>query len=175
MADYSRYSDLKVETTDGIATVTLNRPERLNAFSLEMHHELEDVLVELDRDEQVNAIVLTGAGRAFSAGGDLRGMQERANDPSIRHAPTASGRKLIMNLLELQQPIIAAVNGDAVGLAANIALFCDVIIAAENARIGDPHVRVGLVAGDGGAIIWPALVGVARAKPESTEGHRWTA
>jgi enoyl-CoA hydratase len=164
MVDYSRYQYLKVEKAEGVATVTLNRPERLNAIDRQLHEELEDVLVDLGRDEEVNAIVLTGAGRAFSAGGDIRGMQERLKEPPLKHIPTGRGRRIILNLLELDKPIIAAVNGDAVGLGATVALFCDVIIASETARIGDPHVRVGLVAGDGGAVIWPLLVGVARAK-----------
>lgn len=164
MADYSRYANLTVETAERVATVTFNRPERLNAFNRELHEELENVLVDLNGDEEVNAVVLTGAGKAFSAGGDLKAMQASQGEPIVRRAPTGRGRRLIMNLLELQQPIIAAVNGDAVGVAATVALFCDVVIASETARIGDPHVRVGLVAGDGGAIIWPALVGAARAK-----------
>ena len=164
MADYSRFKNLMVNVAERVATVTLNRPERLNAISHELHQDLEEVLVELNGDEGVNAIVLTGAGRAFSAGGDLRGMQADANSRTLRYTPTGNSRRLIHNILELQQPIIAAVNGDAVGLGATLALFCDVIIASEDARIGDPHVRVGLVAGDGGAIIWPALIGVAKAK-----------
>jgi enoyl-CoA hydratase len=76
----------------------------------------------------------------------------------------ANARRLIQNMLMVEQPIIGAINGDAVGLGATIALFCDVVIAAEKARFGDPHVKVGIVAGDGGAIIWPALIGVSRAK-----------
>lgn len=164
MPDYSRYQFLKVEKQDGLAIVTLNRPDRLNAIHPPMHLEVEDVWVDLDRDPEVRAIVLTGAGRAFCAGGDIQGMRERGFDPVRGIAPTRGGRHLIRNMLEVEAPIIAAVNGDAVGLGATLALFCDVIFAARNARIGDPHVRVGLVAGDGGAVIWPLLCGVARAK-----------
>ena len=163
MPDYVGLANLTVEKADTIATVTLNRPDKLNAFNWEMHQELDDVFVDLGRDEEVNAIVLTGAGKAFSAGGDIQAMQDKGNQPTAFGLP-GIGRSLIRNLLEVPQPIIAAVNGDAVGLGATVALFCDVIIASETARIGDPHVRVGLVAGDGGAIIWPALVGVAKAK-----------
>ena len=165
MADYSKYVDLTVDNVDRVATVTLNRPDRLNAINHPgLHDELENVMLDLAADREVNAIVITGAGRAFSAGGDIAAMQQRANNPTLADLPTGYGRKLILNLLEVQQPVIAAVNGDAVGLGATLALFCDVIIASETARIGDPHVRVGLVAGDGGAIIWPALIGVAKAK-----------
>ncbi len=164
MVDYGRYKNLIVDKADKVATLTFNRPERLNAFNWELHSELEDVLLDLNVDEEVHAIVITGAGRAFSAGGDLKGMQDDLDQPPMKRIPMYHGRRLVMNLLEVRQPIIAAVNGDAVGVGATVALFCDVIMASETARIGDPHVRVGLVAGDGGAIIWPALVGVAKAK-----------
>ena len=165
MADYSRFTNLLVEKSDKIATVTLNRPESLNAIDRVTHKEVEEVWIELDGDEEVNAIVLTGAGRAFCAGGDMKNMSKRSDGVGgVTRNPTRGGRSLVMNMLEVRQPIIAAVNGDAVGLGATIALFCDVVIALETARIGDPHVRVGLVAGDGGAVIWPALIGVAKAK-----------
>ena len=165
MPDYTVYSDLTVEVADKVATVTLNRPDRLNAINFPgLHEELENVMLDLNADPEAHAIILTGAGRAFSAGGDIAGMKARAANPDLRYLPTGYGRRLILNMLEVQQPIIAALNGDAVGLGATLALFCDIIIAADTARVGDPHVRVGLVAGDGGAIIWPALIGVAKAK-----------
>jgi len=160
MVDYSGYRHIKVEKEKRVATLTLNRPEALNAIMEEMHGELEDVFVDLARDDEVNVIVVTGAGRAFCAGGDVKGMKV---DPFARVA-VIGARRLIHNMLEVEQPIIAALNGDTIGLGATIALFCDVIFAAEHARIGDPHVRVGLVAGDGGAVIWPLLVGLAKAK-----------
>jgi len=162
--DYRRYQVIKVEKAQGVATLTLNRPQALNAFDSALHTELEDVLEEVARDPEVNAVVLTGAGRAFCAGGDIRGMEARLKDPSAPRINMEGARRLINNLLGVEQPLIAAVNGDAVGLGATVALFCDVIYMAETARIGDPHVRVGLVAGDGGAVIWPLLVGPARAK-----------
>jgi len=163
MPEYSRYETLKIDVGDQVATVTLNRPERLNAVNDQMHRELEDLFGEISFDDAINAIVLTGAGRAFCAGGDIRGMDQRAREGS-RRIPLRSAKRLIQNMLEVEQPLISAVNGDAVGLGATIALFCDIIIAAENARLGDTHIKVGLVAGDGGAVIWPLLVGVAKAK-----------
>jgi len=167
MPDYSRYKYLKIEKDEGLLSLTLNRPEVLNAVNTEMHHELEDVLVDITRDDQVRAVLLTGAGRAFCAGGDARSMTSgefRELATATPSLPLGAARKLILNLLEVEQPIVAAVNGDAVGLGATLALFCDIVIAAENARFGDTHVKVGLVAGDGGAIIWPLLVGMAKAK-----------
>ena len=160
MVDYSRYRFLKVEKENRVATLTLNRPEARNAIMEEMHFELEDVFIDLARDDEVNAVVVTGAGRVFCAGGDVKQMKMDAFAPVV----LVGARRLIHNILDVEKPIIAALNGDAVGLGATIALFCDIIFAAENARIGDPHVSVGLVAGDGGAVIWPLLVGLAKAK-----------
>jgi enoyl-CoA hydratase len=163
MPDYSRYQTLSIDCADQIATVTLNRPEVLNAVNPQMHSELEALFTEIAYDDDLNAIVLTGAGRAFCAGGDIRGMDQRQRE-GTRRIPLRSAKRLIQNMLEVEQPIIGAINGDAVGLGATIALLCDIVIADEGARIGDPHVKVGLVAGDGGAVIWPLLVGIARAK-----------
>jgi enoyl-CoA hydratase/carnithine racemase len=163
MADYSRYETLNIDVVEQVATITLNRPEVLNAVNPQMHTELEELFGKIGYDDNINAIVLTGAGRAFCAGGDVKGMDQRARE-GARRIPLRSAKRLIQNMLDVEQPLIAAVNGDAVGLGATIALFCDMIIAAENARFGDTHVRVGLVAGDGGAVIWPLLVGVAKAK-----------
>ena len=163
MVDYSRYKTLKVEKREKVAIITLNRPEQLNAIGGEAHPEVVSIFEDLDKDEEVNSVIITGAGRAFSAGGDINLMQAMIKDPSLMIL-MSEPKKLVKNILNLRKPIIAAVNGDATGLGADLALYCDIIIAAENARIGDPHVRVGLVAGDGGCIIWPLLIGMCRAK-----------
>ena len=174
MTDYSHYECIRVEKADKLATVTLNRPDSLNAVNPQLHHELERIWVDLSEDSDVNAILLTGAGKAFCAGGDVKGMAARSGGEEKQrrfNLSPAGGRRLIQNLLEVEQPIIGAINGDAVGLGATIALFCDVIVASEKARFGDPHVRVGIVAGDGGAVIWPLLIGPARAKEFLMRGH----
>ena len=176
MTDYSGYGCIKVEKADKLATVTLNRPDSLNAVNPQLHHELERIWVDLAEDADVNAILLTGAGKAFCAGGDVKGMASRSSGGGEggqrRFALNPhGGRRLVQNMLEVEQPIIGAINGDAVGLGATIALFCDVIVASEKARFGDPHVRVGIVAGDGGAVIWPLLIGPARAKEFLMRGH----
>jgi enoyl-CoA hydratase len=161
------YETIIVEKEGGVATIMLNRPERLNAVDPTMHNELEELFGHINSDGDVNAIVLTGAGRAFCAGGDMRGAADSDPEENYRGAPVTFGRgprRLILNMLEVEAPIVAAVNGDAIGLGATLALLCDVIIASETARIADTHVRMGLVAGDGGALIWPLLVGVHRAK-----------
>lgn len=143
----------------GVAVVTMNRPEILNAINWAMHEELERVFVELDNDASIRGIVLTGAGRGFCSGGDQKSL-DKGKLPS----PTRSGRHLIRNMLEVEVPIIAAVNGVAVGLGATLALFCDVIFASPTARFADTHITAGVVAGDGGAVIWPLLMGPVRAK-----------
>lgn len=165
MVDYSRYQTLLVEQdAQGVALVTLNRPEKRNAVNDQMHRELEDIFVDLASDDTVRAVVLTGAGTAFCAGGDVEAMKTGTFRPRGPAVPFHEVRRLINNLLEVEQPIVAAVNGDGAGLGATLPLFCDIIVMAETARLADTHVRMGLVAGDGGVVIWPWLVGMARAK-----------
>ena len=166
MTDYTDFKGLKVEKSEGVAVLTLNRPERLNAIDRTTHAELENVFILLNEDSDVRAVLITGAGRAFCAGGDIKGMAERVDTGSQTQSVIRSGggKRLLQNILDLKVPLVAAVNGPAVGLGATIALFCDTVIMGESARIGDTHVSVGLVAGDGGAVIWPLLIGVSRAK-----------
>lgn len=165
--DYS-YETLLVDQQDTVLTMTLNRPEALNAVNSVMSGELEDFFRQVGHDADVNAVVITGAGRGFCSGGDIKAMDERggtmASTSRSMGAVSQSARHLIQNILWVEQPVICALNGVAAGLGATIALFCDVIYASDRARIGDTHVRAGLVAGDGGAVIWPLLVGVAKAK-----------
>ena len=165
--DYSRYQFIKVEKSETIAIVSINRPDARNAINREIHAELDHIWLELADDADTHVVILTGEGQAFSAGGDLKRLAERAGTEEGAQAALAlpgTGRRLLTNILDMQKPIIAAVNGDAIGLGATLALCCDITIIAQDARIGDPHVRVGVSAGDGGAVIWPLLVGPARAK-----------
>jgi len=167
MPDYN-YETLLVEQDQSVLTITLNRPERLNAVDRTMHQELETVFGEVAIDPSVSAIIVTGSGRGFCSGGDVRAMDERSSTNVIQQRPmgavSQSGRRILHNMLWVEQPIVCALNGVAAGLGATIALFCDIIYASDEARIGDTHVKAGLVAGDGGAVIWPLLVGVAKAK-----------
>src|SRR6185437_10439657 len=177
--DYSDYQFLKVETVDRVATLTLNRPDSLNAVTSRMHHEIEQIWIDLRGDRDVNAILFTGAGRAFCAGGDVKAMGSGSlvgggkGATRFERGPitAANGRRIVENMLDVEQPIIGAINGDAVGLGATIALLCDIIVASEKARFADTHVKVGVVAGDGGAVIWPLLIGPARAKEFLMRGH----
>ncbi|MFV3075001.1 enoyl-CoA hydratase/isomerase family protein [Niveispirillum fermenti] len=168
MVDYSKYQFLKVEIdANGVATVTMNDPDKLNAVGPENHKELEYIWVDLAQDESIKAIVFTGAGRAFSAGGDIKKMAARAGtEYGLKYALRVPQNtlRIFEHMLLTPQPVIAAVNGDAIGLGMTIALFCDMSVVADDARLGDTHVKVGLVAGDGGAVVWPLLVGPQRAK-----------
>ncbi|QBQ99074.1 enoyl-CoA hydratase/isomerase family protein [Paraburkholderia pallida] len=169
--DYTKYKTIDVKVENGIATLMLNRPEMLNAIvgigDAVSHRELEDVWLELAEDSEVRVIILTGAGRAFSAGGNLKAMAGRFGKPegwATALGATGWAPRMLSNILTVPQPIVAAVNGDCMGLGATVALFCDTVVMSQTGRIGDTHVKVGLVAGDGGSIIWPLLIGVARAK-----------
>nr|WP_322109349.1 enoyl-CoA hydratase-related protein [Steroidobacter denitrificans] len=130
----------------------------------EMQCELARLFPDVARDPETNVLVITGAGRTFSAGGDIEYMQRMIDRPEIFLEGMAPGKQLLHSILDCPKPIIAKVNGPAIGLGATIALFCDLIIAADHAKIADPHVKIGYVAGDGGAAIWPQLIGYARAK-----------
>jgi enoyl-CoA hydratase len=136
-----------------------------------MHEELSRLFYDIGMDPDCDIVVFTGAGRAFSAGGDIVGMREMYEKPEMFEDSIREAKKLIFGVLDCDKPIICKMNGDAVGLGATLALYCDVIFAADHARIGDPHVRVGLSAGDGGAVIWPQLIGFARAKEYLMTGN----
>src|ERR1700756_1149640 len=164
--DYSAYEYLKIEVAERVATVTLNRPAQLNAVNAALHHEFEQIWLDLAEDRDVNAILLTGAGKAFSVGGDLTSRDKPTKDKGRggRRIVMADGRRVIENLLDVEQPIVAAINGDALGFAANVALLSDITVVSETAKLADTHVALGAVAGDGGAVIWPLLIGPNRAK-----------
>jgi len=162
--DYQRYreeNNLKIEISDRIAIVTLDRPDKRNAIDFKLHEGLERALPQLGFDPDVGAIVLTGAGSAFCAGGDLLASYPPGESGPLR---TVRMRELNWAIVRCEAPLIAAVNGAAAGLGATLALMCDVIFMADTAKIGDTHASVGLTAGDGGQAVWPLLVGLHRAK-----------
>ncbi|WP_298752844.1 enoyl-CoA hydratase/isomerase family protein [uncultured Serinicoccus sp.] len=173
-ATESEASTVLLESRDGVSWVTLNRPERLNAIDLDTHLLLNTTLQQADVDPDTRVIVLTGAGRGFCAGGDVKGMEGKSSFGTSSMQVHSPGRHLINTMVSLEKPVIAMVNGVAVGLGATIALMADVVIMAEEAKIGDRHVNVGLVAGDGGAVIWPLLIGLSRAKEMLMTGRMLT-
>jgi enoyl-CoA hydratase len=165
--DYERYTEnLRVDVRDGILTLTLHNPEKMNANTEAMHWALSRIWDDIDWDDEVSVVILTGAGdRAFSAGGNPAHMQEMARDFDRSWYRTArEAKRIIFNMLECDKPIIARLGGHAVGFGCTLALASDLIVGVEDAKIGDPHVASGLVCGDGGALLWPAQIGYARAK-----------
>jgi len=164
MTTYEGYRNLRFDRDGDVLRITIDRPGNdLNAVDGSLHDEFARLFRELRREHEARAVLLTGHGRAFSAGGDFAWF------PTLRSVDVLAdlhrdAKQLIWDLLDVDLPIVCALNGPAVGLGASIALLCDVIVMAETATLADPHVRVGIVAGDGGAAIWPLLVGPARAK-----------
>jgi enoyl-CoA hydratase len=162
--EHTGYEQLHIERQGALLRVALNAPDKLNAIDFAMESELLRLFQDLRRDRATAVVVLTGAGRAFSAGGDLQHNLRLIGDLPMIKQEFDLARRFVNALLDVEQPIIARIHGDAIGLGATLALLCDLSVMVEGARIGDPHVRVGLVAGDGGAVAWPLLVGYMRAK-----------
>src|SRR5574337_1972000 len=162
---YEDYNQLNFSRRDnGVLLITLDRPEKYNAADERMHTELARVWKDVSADPDTRVAVITGAGKAFSAGGDL-GMVERmaGNYEHVSHRLTEM-RDLVYNIINCEKPIVSAINGVAVGAGTVAALLADVAIAAEDAKIGDGHVKLGVAAGDHAAIIWPLLAGMAKAR-----------
>lgn len=149
---------------NGVLVLTMDNPPT-NAFDGAMHDELRQVLEDINHDHDVRVVVITGAGdRAFSAGGNIQEMHRLLDKPMETIQSFIEARRLLNAFLRAEKPVIARINGHAVGLGATIALFCDLAYAVEGVKIADPHVAVGFAAGDGGALIWPQLIGYMRAR-----------
>ena len=163
---------LLVEADGPVRIVTLNRPDQLNAFSDELHVEFARVWPELEDDPTARAVVLTGAGRAFCAGGSTEEFELHQTDQQARRKVMRSARRLVDEMLNVTLPVVAAVNGPAVGLGCTLATLCDIVFMADRAFLADPHVSVALVAGDGSAVTWPALTSLLKAKQYLLTGDR---
>lgn len=158
-------SELLFDVSEGIATITLNRPEKRNAFNTEMLRDWTSALEESQAREDVRAIVLTGAGNAFCSGGDVGAMKERKEDTALERKKSLSDRvhRIPMTMLAMDKPVLVAVNGVATGAGMDMALMGDIRIAASSARFAETYVKIGIVPGDGGAWFLPRIVGMARA------------
>src|SRR5437870_2670902 len=171
----SKFETIRFARDGDVLVATIDRKDSaLNAVNEALHEDLTRLFRELKQETVARAVVLTGNGKAFSAGGDFAWFPE-LQQPGRMDALRRDAKQLIWDLLDVEIPIVAAVNGHAMGLGASIALLCDVIFVADTATIGDPHVRVGIVAGDGGAAIWPLALGPARAKEYLLTGDPLTA
>lgn len=172
---YRGYSSLSFRREGRILYITIDYEAKRNAVDGLLHQELSRVFYDVNRDGSSDVVVLQGRGRWFCAGGDMKWFQDLIDDKTRWRDMIVEAKKIINGLLELEKPIIAKVNGAAAGLGASIALLCDIVYMCDTAQIGDPHVRMGLVAGDGGAIIWPYLVGMNRAKEMLLTGRMLSA
>jgi enoyl-CoA hydratase len=164
MHDYSRFTEnLNISYDDHILTVALNNPP-MNTNNDVLHKALTQIWEDIHDDDDVNVVIFTGEGRAFSAGGDVIRMQYTIDHPDTWWHQVPEAKRIIHRMLECDKPIVARVNGHAVGFGCTLALACDIIVAVDKAKFGDPHVNAGMVAGDGGALLWPQAIGFPRAK-----------
>lgn len=168
-------SALTLERRGPVGVITLTRPDLLNRFDLVLHDEFRQALEHLRADRDVRAAVLASTGRAFSAGGDFELIRSAQADPDLRRELIEGARQLLATLLDVPQPIVVALQGPAIGLGATVVLACDAVVAARDAVLADSHVVAGLVAGDGGCVVWPAAVGMLRARRHLLTGDPLTA
>lgn len=166
---------LKLEISEGIAHIRLIRPECMNCFDDLAHTEFADALDVIARDETARVLVLSAEGKVFSAGGDFDEIIQARDSAEVRDRITRDARRVFGTLITLPIPVIAAVQGAAVGMGATLMTLCDIVVAYENAKIADPHVAIGLVAGDGGIIGWSQSIGLMRAKRFLLTGDAMTA
>jgi enoyl-CoA hydratase/carnithine racemase len=162
---YTNYKQLTFERREnGVLLITLNRPEKYNAVDESMHGELARVWTDVSADPKTRVAVVTGAGKAFSAGGDLEMVQRMAGDYDRVASMLTEMSDLVYNMINCEKPVVSAINGVAVGAGLVVALLADISICAEDAQLGDGHVKLGVAAGDHAAIIWPRLTGIAKAR-----------
>lgn len=161
--DYSVYTAIRTEKRGRLLKLRLFNPP-MNVVSLEMHRQLSRIFYDIQLDPEVDVVSLTGDGNVFSAGGDISLMQSRIDDEELCYPKNAQLKQIVYSLLELDRPVVCAINGDCIGFGLTLALLCDITVVANDAKLGDPHVRMGYSTGDGSSIIWPQLVGYQRAK-----------
>jgi enoyl-CoA hydratase/carnithine racemase len=175
MMQYEVPDSLIVAIDGPVRVVTLNRPEDRNAFDEMLKEWFPRLLMQIDRDRDARAVVLTGAGRAFSAGGSLDEFEMYRTDFELRRQAMRDARRLVEEMLRVRVPVVAAVNGPAVGLGCSLASVCDIVFMAETTYLADPHVTVALVAGDGAAVVWPYMTSILKVKQFLLTGDRVSA
>jgi enoyl-CoA hydratase len=176
LAGYEQFAPwLLVEKRGNVHVISINRPEALNAVTEEVHHAFATIWKVLDADDDVRAVVTTGVGKAFSAGGDMVMFGRLIEDEVARTFQIHEARTVFLEVINFPKPLVSAVNGPAVGLGCSIALLSDLLVMGENSYLADPHVAIGLTAGDGGAAMLPLLIGMMKAKEYVLLGDRITA
>jgi enoyl-CoA hydratase/carnithine racemase len=161
-----------VEADGPVRIVTMNRPEKWNAFTAELHQRMTEVWREIGSDPDARSVVLTGAGAAFSAGGDISLLEAVYESADVRRHMIREVKVLVDEMLRFHLPVVAAVNGPAIGLGCSVAVLCDVVLIADDTYMSDPHVVMGMVAGDGGAVTWPLMMSILKAKEYLLTGDR---
>lgn len=172
---YDMPAEIDVRADGPLRIITLNRPDALNAVNDSLHNGLARLWQRLSDDRTARAAVLTGSGRAFSAGGDFSYLAELAGDADLRAKTIADGREIVLGMARCRIPVVAAVNGPAVGLGCSLVALSDLVYIAEDAYLADPHVQVGLVAADGGPLTWPLHISLLLAKEYALTGTRISA
>ncbi len=172
MTEYDLPDELEVDVDGPVRVVRLNRPHQLNATNHELHRGLAELFPQIDADVDARAVVLTGNGRAFSAGGDFTYLDELSRDEERRTETLAHGRQIVTGMVGCRVPIVAAVNGPAVGLGCSLVALSDIVFMAESTHLADPHVLMGLVAADGGPVTWPLMISLQLAKEYALTGDR---
>lgn len=171
---YESYEALLIERRGRVLVVTMNNPP-LNPMTPRLHYELSTIFRDIQRDDEAAVVVLTGADRGFSAGGNINSLIAGLDDQERWQRGIREIREIIFGMLDLAKPIIGRINGHAMGLGSSLAVLCDITYAAEGAKIADTHIKLGLVPGDGGALIWPMLIGLPRAMEYLLTGDVLTA
>lgn len=162
---YAKYDRLLFDRpADRVLRITFNRPESFNSVDAVTHAQMTDMWIDIDRDPQVNAVIVTGAGKAFSAGGDFHFVESMAGDFDVVMRTWREAKDLVYNIINCSKPVVSAINGPAAGAGLVVALLADISIAGKRAKLVDGHPRLGVAAGDAAAIIWPLLCGMAKAK-----------
>ena len=172
MSTYDLPEEIQITDDGAVRVVTLNRPNSLNATNHVLHAGLAALWPQLDADDDARVAVLTGAGRAFSAGGDFNYIDDLSKDAELRQLTLMHGRQIVTGMVRCRLPVIAAVNGPAVGLGCSLVALSDIVFMAESAHLADPHVLLGLVAADGGPVVWPLLTSLQLAKEYALTGDR---
>jgi enoyl-CoA hydratase/carnithine racemase len=169
---YDLPAEIQVEADGPVRIVRLNRPDDLNATNHVLHSGLASLWPQLDADPDARVAVITGNGRAFSAGGDFDYIHELSQDADLREESLTHGKQIVKGMVACRIPVVAAVNGPAVGLGCSLVALSDIVYMAESAHLADPHVLVGLVAADGGPVVWPLLTSLQLAKEYALTGDR---
>jgi enoyl-CoA hydratase len=172
---YDMSDEIDVQADGALRIITLNRPDSLNSVNDALHSGLAHLWARLGEDREARAAVITGAGRAFSAGGDFAYLDELRQDADLRAKTILHGREIVLGMARCRIPVVAAVNGPAVGLGCSLVALSDIVYIGENAYLADPHVQVGLVAADGGPLTWPLHMSLLLAKEYALTGARISA